>query len=619
MIGTPRIFVVAESDPPDSVVGALAREWSVAVRRPGELNENSEADCLVCCDPASRAWATTGAPSTPTVACGDPPIARGQATTAVNTDGDAARSPTVGNRCVTDCTPSSVVDAVRAALAEAPSPDTDHEQRITELHEGVTDFASIRESKRVFERTVEVAERVLDFDRCAAVQHQDGVLVPVAESGNTQVGDAREMSVEEGVTGWSYRTGNSRLIDRVSADSDARPSKAEFASGLSVPIGDYGVFQSVSTEPGAFDEQDLELAELLATHAGETLARIETTDELRAQRDRLDSLFENDPDPAIAFEIVDGDPVARRVNAAFEEVFGYETDEIVGENVDEYILPEQSERHRQGKEFNRRLQEGQNVSAEVVRRTRDGPLDFILQVIPIELDTHNVSGFAIYTDITEQREREEQLRQQNERLDQFASIISHDLRNPLSVATGFLELARETGDDEHFDRVERALDDMQEFLDDLLQLAREGRLVGDLTNQSLEALARRAWANVATGEATLEFEDDCPLTVDEMRAVELLENLVINAVEHAGEEPTVRIGPLPCESDDPPGFYVADDGPGIPEDEQDRIFESGYTTEASGTGLGLAIVDRIAEAHGWRVDVTDSESGGARFEFYFEE
>jgi signal transduction histidine kinase len=62
------------------------------------------------------------------------------------------------------------------------------------------------------------------------------------------------------------------------------------------------------------------------------------------------------------------------------------------------------------------------------------------------------------------------------------------------------------------------------------------------------------------------------------------------------------------------GFYVADDGPGVPEADRESVFESGYSTDREGTGLGLTIVQEIAEAHGWEVSVTDSESGGARFE-----
>ena len=93
-----------------------------------------------------------------------------------------------------------------------------------------------------------------------------------------------------------------------------------------------------------------------------------------------------------------------------------------------------------------------------------------------------------------------------------------------------------------------------------------------------------------------------------MRLEQLLENLFRNAVDHAGEDVTVTVGDLDDE------FYVADDGPGISDDERDRVFEDGYSTVEEGAGLGLAIVAGIAEAHGWSVTVTESEDGGARFE-----
>jgi signal transduction histidine kinase len=93
---------------------------------------------------------------------------------------------------------------------------------------------------------------------------------------------------------------------------------------------------------------------------------------------------------------------------------------------------------------------------------------------------------------------------------------------------------------------------------------------------------------------------------------ELLGNLFRNSVTHGGDDTgvSVTVGTL-AEAE---GFYVADDGPGIPPEERDSVFEHGYTTSDAGSGLGLTIVDRIASAHGWTVTVTDSAAGGARFE-----
>ncbi|MFC7228538.1 response regulator [Salinirubellus salinus] len=207
-------------------------------------------------------------------------------------------------------------------------------------------------------------------------------------------------------------------------------------------------------------------------------------------------------------------------------------------------------------------------------------------------------------------EREAQLRERNERLDEFTRVVSHDLRNPIAVARGHLEIAAEdgAGDDPHVAASRRAVDRMATLVDDLLALARRDEAVTDPRPVALRSLAEESWANVETGEARLVVEADRTVAVDPGRAKQLLENLARNSVEHAGSAPTVRVGALPD------GFYVEDDGPGIPLDEREDVFVAGYATDG-GTGFGLAIVERIAEAHGWTVAVGESEAGGARFEF----
>jgi signal transduction histidine kinase len=83
-----------------------------------------------------------------------------------------------------------------------------------------------------------------------------------------------------------------------------------------------------------------------------------------------------------------------------------------------------------------------------------------------------------------------------------------------------------------------------------------------------------------------------------------------DAVEQGGDDVAVRVGDL-----GDGGFFVADDGLGIPPDERDAVLDSGYTNSEAGTGYGLAIVDEIAAAHDWSLSVTESREGGARFEF----
>jgi len=240
--------------------------------------------------------------------------------------------------------------------------------------------------------------------------------------------------------------------------------------------------------------------------------------------------------------------------------------------------------------------------------------------------------------------REQELARQNQRLDEFASVVSHDLRNPLNVAQGNVDLARKTGDDQHLDRADDALDRMDDLIDDLLTLARSGRTVSDVEPVDLRRVVEDAWSTTDAGDAQLEFDGELgTVRADESRLVQLFENLFRNSVEHGSTDSRTESGDSvehgstnnrpraddsvehgPSDDASPititvgslsDGFYVADDGRGIPESEREHVFETGYTTATSGTGFGLNIVRTIADAHGWRVAVTESAEGGARFEF----
>jgi PAS domain S-box-containing protein len=219
------------------------------------------------------------------------------------------------------------------------------------------------------------------------------------------------------------------------------------------------------------------------------------------------------------------------------------------------------------------------------------------------------------------RERTEELERQNQRLEEFATIVSHDLRAPLNVAEGRLELGRGDCDSEHLEDVGNALDRMDTLIEDTLTLAREGQMVTDRESVDVSDIVDRCWERVATPDAAVSVEDGFAVCSDPDRLQQVFENLFRNAVEHgstrgqteqdeadAADGVSVRVGELAD------GFYVADDGPGVPEDQRDDVFERGYTTSDDGTGFGLAIVHEIASAHGWDVAVTDSEDGGARFE-----
>jgi PAS domain S-box-containing protein len=219
------------------------------------------------------------------------------------------------------------------------------------------------------------------------------------------------------------------------------------------------------------------------------------------------------------------------------------------------------------------------------------------------------------------RRRERERAHQNEQLEQVANVVSHDLRNPLTLASGQLQLLAElceSGADENADEVaerigtiEDAHERMRRIIADMLDLARHGQPVDDLETVPLRSVVSRAW-DVATSDAdaTIEVASDLgTVRAHEGRLTQLFENLFRNAVEHAGHDVGVTVGLL----DDGAGFYVVDDGPGIDEKDREAVFEPGFSTADDGTGLGLGIVRTVAHAHGWSVSLADSD-GGARFE-----
>jgi PAS domain S-box-containing protein len=213
-----------------------------------------------------------------------------------------------------------------------------------------------------------------------------------------------------------------------------------------------------------------------------------------------------------------------------------------------------------------------------------------------------------FRDITDRIETQAELERQNERLEEFARIVSHDLRNPLNVAQGRVEIAQEECESEHLEAAVRAHERTFALIDDLLSLAREGEAVAEMEPVVLANIAQESWQNVDTRDGILDSTTGATIRADRSRVGQLLENLFRNAVEHGGEDVTIRIGDLED------GFFVEDDGPGIPPESRDEVFETGYTTSSAGTGYGLSIVEQIIDSHGWTIQLTNGMDGGARFE-----
>ncbi len=243
----------------------------------------------------------------------------------------------------------------------------------------------------------------------------------------------------------------------------------------------------------------------------------------------------------------------------------------------------------------------------------DGVRHYQLAVSAVELGGVTRGYVLVARDVTENREHVRELEEQTERLEQFARTLSHDIRNPLAVAQGRLRNARETGELDRLEDVRNAHDRIAQIVEDVLVLARHGRRLENPQPVPVAAVFRAAWETTDTGSATFDLEnvDELVVAADPDRLQGAFENLIRNAIDHGGEPVSITVGTL----DGRNGFYVEDDGPGVPADDRERVFEYEFTTAEDGTGLGLALVDEVARAHGWEVEMSEGIEGGARVVF----
>ncbi|AUG47028.1 hybrid sensor histidine kinase/response regulator [Haloarcula taiwanensis] len=336
---------------------------------------------------------------------------------------------------------------------------------------------------------------------------------------------------------------------------------------------------------------------------GRLANRIENVVSQERTRKKFESLVSDSPD-GIVHLTTDGTILS--ANPSMARRLGGDPATLVGQQLSDVMDSEAA---------NQRLEAGKSaVKNGTATRSEDavGGRHYHNQYIPVDSHRKADTFQLVSRDITERVERQRELERQNERLEEFASVVSHDLRNPLNVAQGAVDLLEEPADSEEAElvaKIDRSLDRMGCIIEDVLTLARQGQTVSDPQETELSTLASTAWTWIEAEQASMSVESSTELNADSGRVQDMLANLFRNAIEHNDGDVEIEVGLLG--SDD--GFYIADNGEGVEGDAED-VFEMGYSSTEDGTGFGLAIVEQVAEAHGWEVSLTESDSGGARFE-----
>jgi PAS domain S-box-containing protein len=341
-----------------------------------------------------------------------------------------------------------------------------------------------------------------------------------------------------------------------------------------------------------FQKDRTETYELLANEVKNEVNRRRSQRLARVTKDRLFGLF----DRVDGFYFLDGDWTITYWNHQMVERTGHTPTEVLGRSYWD-VFPEAqtlvTEEH-----FREAMETEEPVRFEVHVESREYWTD--VRVSPVD------GGLFVHScEITERKERQQELERRNQILESFANTVTHDLKSPLNVAEGRIELAKQSGDLDHLEEVSNAHNRMRNLIEELLRIARGEEL--SLSQGSLRERTEEAWATVSAEEIDLVIEDDCRFEAHSSQLRRLFENIFWNALEH-GDADTVRVGTLED------GFYIEDNGVGIPPAERDEVFEAGYSTSEEGTGYGLHIVHSIVEMHDWTVIVTEGRDDGARFE-----
>ena len=312
--------------------------------------------------------------------------------------------------------------------------------------------------------------------------------------------------------------------------------------------------------------------------------------------------------------VVDKDYHFTLVNDAYTELVGYDREELIGSHAS-LVVPEEEDMEVQAKEIQRDLEKGavETKTYESKTKTASGEtidVDWTVAPLPEQEDSDH-DRVVVVRDVRERNEREQRLRQQNDRLESFAGMLAHELRNPVTIGQIYSQQLSPESDPEAVDYVTEAFDRMENMIDVMLIITQGRNAISERTPVTLADAAQEAWEEVDASDATLEVAIDQTIRADETYIRHLFRNLFENAVEHGGADVTITVGELPT------GFYVADNGSGIPNADREAVFGTGYTTagERGGMGLGLTFVQEMADVYEWTCTATESETGGAKFEF----
>ncbi|MFB6125834.1 MAG: PAS domain S-box protein [Halolamina sp.] len=469
-------------------------------------------------------------------------------------------------------------------------------RKVARLHGVGSELLDADDPETVYNLAVTAAQEVLEFDASvvSAARDDGDRFEAVAVGGDLAGEEYYEETDDDGLVGRTLREGETLVVDPVEDDVDAA---GPYRTVLSAPIGEHAVFQAASREVGAFDERDVELAEVLLAHVGQAVGHVKTERALRTERDRLSTLRDSVPDPVMRLCVfADGGAAIEDVNDGFVDTFGFAAETLRGEDPRDVIVP--PDEREPVADIRRRLRAGETVETELRRETTDGVRQFEISVVPVDRTPTKTVAYALYRDVTERNRRRRRLAVLNR-------ILRHDVRNAMNVVGGYARSIRQAATDERVVEWTETIGERAEGLLSLAERARSAEEVldpggGDVERCDIGAVVRDAADTVRTdhpeAEVALDGVDSAVVGADPN--VDLaVSQLLRNAVVHHDGKPTVEV----AVEADPETVTVAvtDDGPGIPDVEREVLTgERPVDQLHHGSGLGLWLVKWVVVQSG---------------------
>jgi PAS domain S-box-containing protein len=479
----------------------------------------------------------------------------------------------------------------------------EREQSLEKILDASREMSKAKNADEIANVAVRTMEKALKMKLCSMHEYKssENIFKPLAASDKAnQILEDMVLEEKSSLAGEAFNKEESRIYEDLEQISEVYNPDSVIKSEIIIPVGDYGILISGSKQKRYFGQGEVYLAELLASITKASLERAERETKIREREKELEmksSAMESTMD-GIAIADEDGEYIY--MNEAHAQMFGKSTEFFMGKSWMSLYADDEAERIKE--EVFPVLEEEGQWMGETVGVKQDGTE--IVQEITL---TFMDDGKLICTnrDITDKKKSKRELEEKNKRLDEFNSIISHDLRNPLNVAMGYLDLYREEGEGEDLEKIENSLERIKNIIDELMAVSSNSE---EMQKEKV-SLERALVKAISHKDEEIDYNvfKDVEVYISSTGLVSMFENLLSNSIKHNNPPFEVEVG-----STDK-GFYYTDNGE--LEEDKEHVEEYGFTTHNDGSGIGVSIIMRIAQVNNWNVELSRTGDGSLRYDF----